>query len=190
MIIEQYYAASRLSIRAIALLIAVAALLAGGSAHAAPATDWPTVHHDGARSGRTPDTVRGPYALQWATEFPNEVLATRLEAIVAGSRVFIGTYSGNLYALDRHTGAVLWKHAGGAPILHSPAVENGIVFYGTAGQNGSLFAVDADSGKPRWRFRPDGGGFAASPLVAGGAVYLGGRDGVFYAVDARTGKQR
>jgi len=164
-------------------------LLVLGAA-SARADDWPTVHHDAARSGFTADTVRGPYRLDWTAEFPGEILTTRTEAIVAGGLVFVGTCGGNLYALDRQSGAMRWKFAAGSPILHSPAYSAGRVYFGTAGARGALYAVDAATGKGRWRFQGFRGGFAASPLVAAGAVFIGGRDGVFYGVDARTGKQR
>jgi hypothetical protein len=154
----------------------------------AAAGDWPTVHHDARRGGFTPDCVRGPYRLAWVAEFPNEIVCTRVEAIVADGRVFVGTSNGTLWALDAATGKPLWKHAADGPIQHSPAVAGGRVFVGAAG--GSLWALDAATGKPAWKFRPGKGGFVASPLVAEGTVYLGSRDGVFHAVAADTGEPR
>ena len=142
-------------------------LLAALLAWAAPAAadDWPTVHHDAQRGGFTANCVRGPYRLAWVAEFPNEVVCTRVEAIVADGRVFVGTCNGTLWALDGATGKPLWKHAADGPIQHSPAVAGGRVFFGDAG--GSLWALDAATGKPAWRFRSGKGGFVASPLVAG-----------------------
>ncbi len=157
-------------------------------ARSAPAADWPTVHHDAQRSGFTTDCVRGPYRPEWVAEFPDEVVSTRVEAIVAGGQVFLGTVNGTLWALDRATGRPLWKHAADGPIQHSPAFAAGRVFFGDAG--GSLWALDAATGRPAWKFRSGKGGFVTSPLVADGTVYLGSRDGTFYAVAADTGEPR
>jgi outer membrane protein assembly factor BamB len=154
----------------------------------AVAADWPTVHHDGQRSGATADCVRGPYRLDWVAEFPEETLATGVEAIVADGRVFVGTLNGTLWALDRRTGKALWQHKADGPITHSPAWSGGRVFCGDAG--GALWALDGATGRPAWRFRPGKGGFVASPLVAGETVHVGSRDGTFYAVSAADGKPR
>jgi len=154
------------------------------------AGDWPTVHHDVARSGCTADEVRPPYVKRWARFFPLEIMTTAMEPIVADGRVFVGTYSGNLYALDAATGKTLWKFSAGGPILHSPAVAGGAVFFGSA--DGWVRALDASTGRLLWRSPPKGaeGGFCTSPAVFKGAVYIGARNGVFYALDAATGAVR
>ena len=150
------------------------------------ADDWPTVHHDPARTGFTADAPTGPWEVSWVREFPDEAIATRVEAIVADGRVFVGTLGGTLWALDRTTGEVLWRHVTAGPILHSPTAADGRVIVADAG--GTVRAVDATSGKEAWTFRSGPGGFAASPLVVGGRVYIGSRDGWFHALDAGTGK--
>jgi len=81
----------------------------------------------------------------------------------------------------------------------SPAVADGRVYTGSA--DGTLYALDAKSGRELWRFDTEGHGLEsgkfgfdrrtiqASPAVADGRVYIGSRDGFLYAVDAATGKQ-
>lgn len=152
------------------------------SAHA---DDWPTVHHDGARSGFTRDTVRPPYRLTWVAEFPQEIVTTRVEAIVADDQVFVGTINGTLWALDRETGKVAWRRSCDGPVLHSPAVADATVFCGDAG--GTLWAVDSRTGRAHWKYRSGKGGFAASPLVDRGTVWIGSRDGSFVALDTKSG---
>ncbi|MBM3458744.1 MAG: hypothetical protein FJX77_09460, partial [Armatimonadetes bacterium] len=168
------------------LAVSTAILLLPGAAGAA---DWPTLHQNGSRTGFTEDSVRGPYHLDWVREFPQETLPTRVEAIVAGGRVFVGTLSGNLHALDRRTGRTVWTAPLGGPILHSPSVSGGTVYAATAGAQGAVTALDSGTGRARWRF-PCRGGFAASPLVVGDRVYLGSRSGEFFGLDAATGRQR
>jgi outer membrane protein assembly factor BamB len=120
--------------------------------------------------------------------------------VVVGQRVWIGAGDGNLYALDAATGKEIWRFKTEGRIRSSPAMAGGAVYVGS--MDGSLYAVDAENGKLRWRFDTQGRalksadfGFdrksiQSSPAVADGAVYLGGRDGFLYAVDAATGKER
>ena len=73
------------------------------------------------------------------------------------------------YAVDAATGAERWRH--------------------NVARNG-LFALDAATGEERWRFATFGPIYHSSPAVAGGTVYVGGKDGHVYAVDAATGQER
>ena len=65
-----------------------------------------------------------------------------------------------------------------------PIVREGSVFVAT--HNGSLYALDAETGEPRWRFRA-AGPFLQSPAAAGDAVIAACADGNVYSLDARTG---
>lgn len=123
----------------------------------------------------------------WMRYFPREIMTTRMETIVADGRVFVGTCSGNLYALDAKAGETLWSFQAGGPILHSPAVEGGIVVFGC--EDGFVRALDVEKGKPVWSApeSPAAGGFCTAPAIYKGSVYLGGRNGVFYGLDAKTG---
>lgn len=152
---------------------------------AAFAADWPTVHGNNQRTGFTPDVVRAPYERAWMAEFRGEIICTRVEAIVADNRVFVGTENGTMYALNADSGEVIWKHTGG-PIFHSAAVADGRVFFGDT--DGTLWAFNAADGKVAWQFSSGKGGFVAAPLVADGTVFIGSRDGSFYAVEAATGR--
>jgi outer membrane protein assembly factor BamB len=120
--------------------------------------------------------------------------------VVAGDGVLFGAGDGNLYALDRTTGRVRWKAATGELIRGTPAVADGGVFIGTAG--GKLYRFDLGTGKQTWAFATAGAALASgdfgydrrtiqsSPAVSNGIVYVGARDGQFYAVDAATGSLR
>jgi len=154
-------------------------------ASAAHAADWPTVHGNNQRSGYTADVVLAPYQRAWVAEFPGEIICTRVEAIVADNRVFVGTENGTMYALDAASGKVIWKHSAG-PIFHSPAVADGRVFFGDT--DGTLWALAAADGQVLWRFSSGKGGFVTAPLVEAGTVFIGSRDGSFYAVEAANGR--
>lgn len=63
----------------------------------------------------------------------------------------------------------------------------GVVYI--ASTNGSLAALDARSGQPRWQFRA-GGALYSSPAVQNGTLFIGAQDGFVYAVDAASGHLR
>jgi outer membrane protein assembly factor BamB len=57
---------------------------------------------------------------------------------IAGQVVLIGSSDGNLYALEKGTGSVLWRHAFGVPVLSTPCVSGNTVF--AAAYDGNLYA--------------------------------------------------
>ncbi len=89
------------------------------AAIAARAEDWPLVRHDLKHTGCSTEVLRPPWAVSWARHFDGEMIATATEPIVADGRVFVGTESGHLWALDARTGATLWQVEGDGPILHA-----------------------------------------------------------------------
>jgi outer membrane protein assembly factor BamB len=89
----------------------------------------------------------------------------------------------NLTALNAQTGEPLWKSSNKSG-LSSPAVVDGTVYVG--GEDGSLYALGARSGKQKWAF--EAGDFtAAKPVVADGVVYAVSADGFLYAISTATG---
>jgi outer membrane protein assembly factor BamB len=81
---------------------------------------------------------------------------------------------------------VKWAVKAGGPVLSSPAIADGSIFFGSNDHN--LYAVDVTTGKLRWKFASKGR-ISSSPAVADGRVYFGSFDGNFYALDAASGKQ-
>ncbi len=53
--------------------------------------------------------------------------------------------------------------------------------------DGTLFALDAQTGKEKWSFKADGA-IAVTPAVIGNAVYFGDFAGNIYTLDIKTGK--
>ena len=75
----------------------------------------------------------------------------------------------------------------GYSMYSSPAVSNGVVYFGSDDSN--LYAIDALKGKEKWRFQT-GGTVDSSPAVSNGIVYVGSHDSNLYAIDALTGKEK
>ena len=54
-----------------------------------------------------------------------------------------------------------------------------------------MYAVEAETGKLRWRYDNEGNWVISSPAVADGLVITGNSDGEYiHAIDARTGKEK
>lgn len=153
------------------------------------ASTWPTLHKDYQRSGWTEEVVKGPYERKWYRDFHDEMIATRVEAIVAEGKCFVGTFAGNCYALDVATGETLWAFKAAGPIGASPCYDSGKLFVGSdvAFNEGHLYCIDARSGSEVWRYKA-GAGIWASPACDGKTVYVGDRAGVFHAVSADRGQ--
>jgi len=150
---------------------------------------WPTLHNDNQRSGYTDEVIKGPYERKWYRDFHDEMIATRVEGIVAEGKCFVGTFAGNLYALNVKDGKTAWTFRAAGPIGASPCYEDGRLYVGAdEGFNkGRLYCLNAADGKELWRYDA-GAGIWTSPACDGKKVYFGDRAGVFHAVDAKTGK--
>lgn len=170
------------------VLIATAILWVAPSGPASLGSDWPTVRGNARRDGRTSDCVERPYEKKWIRWWPGETVTTCVEAIVAGGKIFLGSRQGRVHALDAETGADLWTFQADGPILHAPCFAGTAVYFATASPGSTVYRLSALDGAVRFAARGGPGGFSTSPLVAEGLVLVGGRDGVFYAIDAETGK--
>ncbi|MBN1421336.1 MAG: PQQ-binding-like beta-propeller repeat protein, partial [Planctomycetes bacterium] len=81
----------------------------------------------------------------------------------------------------------LWAYRPGAAYLPSaPAAAGDLVFVG--GDDGSVRAIDARSGREAWRAQT-GGDIPVSPTVWEGRVLVGSGDGFVYAFEAATGRR-
>ena len=80
---------------------------------------------------------------------------------------------------------VKWRFRTAGPIVSSPAVADGAVYFGSGDHN--VYAVDEHSGGLRWKFATRGR-VSSSPAVVAGRVYVGSYDGNLYALDAASGK--
>jgi outer membrane protein assembly factor BamB/predicted RNA-binding protein with RPS1 domain len=72
-----------------------------------------------------------------------------------------------------------------ANIWSSPVVDDGTVFVGCT--DGNLYALDAATGTPRWKFQT--GGKVHAPAIADGTLYFGSEDETIYAVDTVDGTE-
>ncbi len=82
--------------------------------------------------------------------------------------------------------APAWTYPTVGVVATSPAVVNGVLYFGSLDK--SLYALDIQSGSILWNF-PTKGAVRSTPAVINGVIYFGSDDHSLYAVDARTGNK-
>lgn len=140
------------ALSAIAFAIATVAQLT--IAHAQLATSpWPMFHHDLAHTGLSPyNTSANPGTQRWA--FATGGFVDSSPTIGVDGTIYVGSYDGNLYAVEPG-GTQKWKFATGGMInFSSPAIgANGTIYVGSSDHN--LYAVNLD-GTQKWAFATGG----------------------------------
>ena len=82
---------------------------------------------------------------------------------------------------------VRWAFPTGNRVMSSPVMQAGTLYFGS--DDGSVYAVDAASGRQVWKHATKGP-VPATPAVVGDTLYVGSYDGHFYALNAATGALR
>jgi outer membrane protein assembly factor BamB len=104
-------------------------------------------------------------------------------AAVANNLAYVASTDGIFYALNVQTGEPSWLTLIGKVTESSPAVGDGIVVFGTNG--GLVLALDALSGKEKWRYDTGISDIKSSPLIANGTVFIGSNNGNVYALTSK-----
>jgi outer membrane protein assembly factor BamB len=179
---------------------------------AANTGSWPAHNYDLANTRATTKTpinsqtvsklkVKWTFALKGTSAFGNFASAP----IALNGSVYLQDLNSNVYALDRLTGKLEWKHAFNKPSIG----PNGIAYgygriYGATESN--AFALDPKTGKLLWSrklTRNNREGIDMAPQLYDNTVlistvpgnglssfYQGGALGVVWALDAATGKPK
>ncbi len=99
--------------------------------------------------------------------------------------LYAPTHPGELLAVDTTTGEVVWRDEIGFHAWSSPAIVDGTLIVAVdCGAGGALRGYDlADPRRPVqvWQTERVGGCIESTPAVWDGSVYVGSRDGFFYA---------
>jgi outer membrane protein assembly factor BamB len=167
----------------------------GGTIVSSPAVAGLAVYV-GSNDGHLYALDRASGRMLWAFDAKSGVSSSPL---VSGDLVAFTSADGHFFALDATSGRLRWRlptgpeipfpwgHESGDIWTSSPAYADGLLLVGAG--DGRLYAVDARSGKVRWRLQT-AGRIRSSPAVAGGVVYVGSADGTFYAADLQSGRER
>lgn len=156
-------------------IVALVPSVAGGSGAAsavAPAgqADWPMFHHDEARAGVSSETIltatnAAGLGVDWQANLGAASYvspAVVWNATLGKTLVFAANQSGTVSAFAAATGDRLWVFKLTVHIQSSPAVADGVVYFGA--NDHFLYALDATTGTLRCRFQASGV-ISSSPLV-------------------------
>ncbi len=129
-----------------------------------------------AQAGLTPDQVRH-LTLKWAFGFPGATSARALPTVVGG-RVFVGSQTGVVYALDASTGCTIWRFQASAEvrsaIVLGPRAGGGTNAYFGDGR-AVVYALDAANGNLLWARKVEDHPSAhvtGSPTLYQGRLYV------------------
>lgn len=105
---------------------------------------------------------------------------------VADGRLYVGDYEGILYAFDPEDGDELWRVDLGGSIGSSPLYHDGYLYVSVEypDPEGSMFAVDAETGAVAWEdpeHRPTDHPHSSPAIdLATGRMVVGSNDGILY----------
>ena len=138
-----------------------------------------TRYQDAAAAGITATSVPR-LKLKWAFGFPGDIAADA-QPTVSGGRVYVGSQSGNVYALDAATGCTHWFFQAEASVRAAVTIGRietggGSVYAAFIGDRaGNVYAVDAATGKLLWKAKADAFPLArvtGSPAFDRGRLYV------------------
>jgi outer membrane protein assembly factor BamB len=104
---------------------------------------------------------------------------------IAGDTLYFGNLRGEIYAMDRFTGRVLWKNELPAGIESAPLVVEKSIYLGC--DDGALYALSVHGGKLIWK-KEIQSELVGQLTFSGGFLYGQTVNGRITALDASTGK--
>lgn len=118
--------------------------------------------------------------LKWAFGFAND-LAGCTQPTIVGGRVFVGSVSGKVFALDAKTGCTYWSFHASAGVrsaisvaqIGNPQPPRYAAFFGDLHAN--VYAVDASTGQLIWKTPVDSNplaGITGAPAFYDGRLYV------------------
>jgi len=128
--------------------------------------------------------------LQWQwpdTATPRSLVYTT--PIVHGDLIYVGTYSGQVYALTIARGIERWVYprtGSIGAIVGTPVVANETIYISSS--DGRVYALDTTYGDLKWKSEPLADKLWTSPAVMGDTLYVSTFDGHIYALSVETGE--
>jgi len=181
------------------------------------ANDWPQWRYDIEHSASTPEELPRDLHLQWIRQLPQPRTAWPIsqhklqfdrsyEPVVMDKLLFVPSMvRDNVTAFDTETGQEKWRFYTGGPVRFAPVAWEGKLY--VVSDDGYLYCLDADKGKPLWTFRSGPSEYKVlgnerlismwpargAPVLHEGRVYFAASIWPFmgtfiHALDAATGK--
>ncbi len=122
--------------------------------------------------------------------FHGDPLLTDDLVLVATDRGLKADAIGHVYAFEKATGRIRWKHKSQTGIASNVVQARSNVYVVTL--YAELLCLDVNTGRLQWTYRAEEDeGKAAritSPAISGDRVFFRGRNGAVFAVDVQSGK--
>lgn len=132
------------------------------------------------------------FKLKWKIYFADSNRGIHSTAVLTDQFVYIGTYNGMLYCLNKETGKIQWSKRVGHAIGSSPVIYKNSLYVGveTTHPNGYLIKVDAITGKTQWHSDWFGNQPHSSPAIdtAKNIIVIGANSAFVFGIDMITGK--
>jgi outer membrane protein assembly factor BamB len=143
------------------------------------------------------DIINGQ--LKWKYKTEGRVRCT---PAIKNDVLYCGSYDCSMYALDKNSGQLKWKFETDGVQLNSdssgwdrisidsrPALADSLLVFGS--RDGNVYALNAGTGKLKWRFSYGPTWAISSPAIADNTVFIGWSDNfLFCAIDLQTGKEK
>lgn len=148
-------------------------------------TDWPTLKREPGRRASAGPALRTEPEVAWHRVLPEVVGDPYFDSPILASkdRLYVVARTGQVTALDRATGHVLWRRDLDEKVFAGPVLASGNLYV----PGRALTAIDAETGKIRWKWLTDYG-VSATPLVSDGRVYAVERGEQLVSLDPATGE--
>lgn len=128
----------------------------------------------------------------WHLSVPDSARGFHSTPVIVGDTLYIGDYLGELFAIERHSGKVLWVKDLGDAIGASPLFHDGFLYIVVESElsDGYLVKLDAVRGKLAWSTTSLGAQSHSSPVMntQGTEIYVGANNGQIFAFDTRAGR--
>lgn len=121
-------------------------------------------------------------------ELPLETYLIASPAVV-GNLLYVGTYAGEVLAVDWKKKDVAWRYTAGQsehPFHSSAAVNDRLVIVG--GRDKNVHAIDRMTGRKAWTFATRAK-VDSSPVIVGDRVFVGSHDGNLYGLGLSDGRE-
>lgn len=136
-----------------------------------------------------PEKVRPPFRELWER---NSHTLLEFPPVIFAGRIYQLGDNGQLVALNKHTGGVVWKRKLGRLSASSPAITSNTVYVtilssGHPRKPGRIVALNSSNGRVRW-FRSLPSPSESSPLIDKGKIFFGSQNGTVYALNDSNGR--
>ncbi len=129
----------------------------------------------------TEDERRGVFYVTPAVDEKHVIVASQVPA--SG---FFSQAKNVVWALERDTGTLLWRFdEAGGQYVEGGVVGGGLFIIGNS--DGNVYALDVETGTPRWVFET-GHRVWATPLIVSDTVYVGSMDRHLYSLNLSDGQ--